>query len=352
MITSLRLQNFRSYKDSAFEFGPGVNIIVGPNGSGKTNLLEGLLVIARGSSYRAKDPELITHHKNWARLDATTPTNHRIVKLTAQPTVAKQYEIDGHVYKRLSPTKTIPLVLFEPDHLLLLSGPPELRRVYLDDLLEQTLASFRLTRMHYRRALTQRNNLLKKRGIAAREQIFPWDVRLSELGDQIVQQRSRLVDQLQTQASDVYSKLAHHKTKIELHYETGLPLHNYASAFLHYLQQSFEIDCARGFTARGPHRDDLELKINGQSAQATASRGELRTAVLMLKVAELRLAETLSGQVPILLLDDVFSELDGGRRRALTRFLKNYQTFITTTDADVVVQHFTQTCNIIPLNGN
>lgn len=349
MITGLRLQNFRSYSDEAFEFAPGVNIIVGPNASGKTNLLEGLLMIAAGSSYRASWPAMIAHGSPWARLDAQTPTSHRLVKLNTKP-AGKSYTIDGKTYQRISPAKTLPAVVFEPDHLLLLSGSPERRRNYLDELLEQTIPSYGPQRRAYQRTLAQRNRLLKQHGAAAREQIFPWDVRLGELGTAIAAARAELIRQLNGEASNLYSQLAGKKTIVKLTYQSKLPLENYGSSFLRRLNEDFELDSLRGFTGSGPHHDDVELKLHGQAAQTSASRGEVRTAVLMLKVIELRLLEDARGIKPMLLLDDVFSELDGARRHALTSFLQPYQTFITTTDADVVVQHFTKTTSIIPLN--
>ena len=136
-LLDLRLQNFRSYKDEPFELSPGVNIIVGPNASGKTNLLEAILVLARGSSYRAKDPELVKFGAEWARLDAHDQDGKpRTVKLQCHPngTCRKSFEIDEKVYLRLSQQKSLPLVLFEPNHLLMLSGSPELRRAYLDEI--------------------------------------------------------------------------------------------------------------------------------------------------------------------------------------------------------------------------
>src|SRR6185436_8094724 len=174
MITDLRLQHFRSYKDAAFELGPGVNIIVGPNASGKTNLLEALLVLGRGNSYRAKDAELVMFKKEWARLDADLPDSKRVVKLQPTPDgkVAKTFEIDGQSVSRLTTARSLPIVLFEPNHLLLLNSSPELRRTFLDDLLEQTVPGFGATRRHYKRVLAQRNTLLKRNPRDLHEQLF------------------------------------------------------------------------------------------------------------------------------------------------------------------------------------
>jgi DNA replication and repair protein RecF len=348
MIADLRLQHFRSYSDDSFEFSPGVNIIVGPNASGKTNLLEAILVLARGGSYRVKDAELVAFEQPWARLDAhLTGGGERTMKLILDPVASKSFEIEGKVYKRLGLNHSLPVVLFEPNHLQMLHGSPSQRRDYLDDLLEQSLVGYGTLRRNYKRTLAQRNALLKRS--SPDSQFFPWDIRLSQLAGQIVRARSDLVAQMETRLPELYGQLSQTKTKVEIGYASQLPIGSYESRMLKKLQDSLELDRQRGFTASGPHREDMVVTFNGHPAADTASRGEARTVVLGLKIIELELVANARNATPLLLLDDVFSELDGARRRALTEHLQKYQTFITTTDADVVVQHFTETCNIIPL---
>jgi len=351
MLANLRLQHFRSYKDDSFEFSKSVNIIVGPNASGKTNLLEAILVLARGNSYRAKDGELVAFNKSWARLDANLLEGGlRTLKITTEPNPLKQYEISGKTYQRLMLNHTLPVVLFEPNHLQLFSGSPERRRIYLDDLLEQTQAGYGALRRQYRRTLAQRNALLKKGGQTLQTQLFPWNVRLSQLGGQIVRAREQLTREAQRSLPTLYKDLSRTRTKVALEYAPEWPAAAYETHLLQKLEASTELDRERGFTTSGPHRDDLTVLFSGHPAQETASRGEARTLVLGLKIIELQIIAAARGITPLLLLDDVFSELDGARRRALTEHLSGYQTFITTTDADIVVQHFTETCNIIPLN--
>jgi len=350
MITDIRLQHFRSYEDASFEIDPGVNIIVGPNASGKTNLLEAILIVALGSSYKAKDAELVQFGSNWARIDAHTPSGARIVKFKAEPTISKSFEIDDQVITRLHQSRTLPVVLFEPNHLLLLSGSPELRRSFLDDLIEQTEPGYGSVRRHYKRVLAQRNALLKKNPKGLAEQLFVWNVRLSELGGKMVRERNALVERFAERATELYGSLSGRENTIELVYATQFPVDNYETALLHKLESNLDLDVMRGFTASGPHRDDLKAQIDGHEVSEAASRGETRTLVLALKIMELQLLEQSRSMKPILLLDDVFSELDTVRRQALTQFVADYQTFITTTDADVVVHHFT-TSSIIPLTA-
>ncbi len=352
MISDIRLQHFRSYQDETFELDPGVNIIVGPNASGKTNLLEALLVASAGGSYRVRDPELIRHGQSWSRLDSHGENGSRTVKLEAVEGTArikKSFIVDNHPYIRLPLHKTQPVVLFEPNHLQLLHGSPEHRREFLDNLLEQTIGGFGIVRRQYKRALAQRNALLKQNPNQANQQLFAWNIRLSELGGQIAARRIELVAKLNGSVQKLYRQLSKTKAKLEISYQSSCGTENYSSKLLHKLDQGSELDYQRGFTAYGPHRDDLQVSLNGYLADDAASRGEVRTMVLSLKIVEMQLIEAARDQRPILLLDDVFSELDGSRRRALTDFLSGHQTFITTTDADVVVQHFMDRCHIIPL---
>jgi DNA replication and repair protein RecF len=351
MITDLRLQHFRSFKDDSFELSPGVNIIVGPNASGKTNLLEAVLVLARGNSYRAKDSELIQFKQSWARLDGHSETSsQRTVKLVREPSPSKLYELDGKAFKRIVQKQTLPIVLFEPNHLRMLTGGPESRRDYLDDLLEQTTPGYGTLRRQYKRTLAQRNNLLKQRAGVPAAQLFPWDVRLSHLAGQIVRARSELAAEINAKLPALYKRLSQTTTKVAVAYDHTWPVGTYESQLLKRLEMSRADDLMRGFTGSGPHREDLLVAFNGHPVQETASRGEVRTAILALKIIELKLLEAArDGHTPLLLLDDVFSELDGKRRHTLTDYLKPYQTFITTTDADLVVQHFAEKCNVIAL---
>lgn len=340
MIRSLRLQHFRSYDDVSFAFDPGVTIIAGPNASGKTNLLEAVQVVALGSSYRAKDAELLAFDAPWARLDAETNTHQRAVKLQGGPTIIKSFVIDETPLKRLLAGRMLPMVLFEPDHLLLLSGSPDLRRSFLDDLVERTVPEFGTIRRHYKRVLAHRNALLKKAAPDIAQQLFVWNIRLGELGAQIVRARARLLAECNERISKLYSELSGRDSQVLLEYVCKFDPDAYESQLMQKLEHSLPLEVARGYTLYGPHRDDMTARINDRLVQEAASRGENRTLVLALKILELQTLERVHEQKPLLLLDDVFSELDAERRKALTRFVQSHQTFITTTDADVLTPYF------------
>ena len=271
-------------------------------------------------------------------------------KFITVPRLAKAYEIDGKQYQRLTLQHMLPVVLFEPNHLQLLHGAPDLRRSYLDDILEQTIPGFTSFRRNYRRVLAQRNALLKRPKKPTSQELFPWDLRLSELGATITRARADLCGQLAGNLGDTYHDISQAKTEVAIAYQPKFPLETYESQLLAKLESHLPEDILRGFTAYGPHREDFLVTFDGRPADEFASRGETRTTLLALKIIELQLLEAVREQTPLLLLDDVFSELDGVRRRALTGFLQRYQTFLTTTDADVVVKHFTDS-TIIPLGS-
>ena len=236
--------------------------------------------------------------------------------------------------------------MFEPSHLQLLTESPEKRRLFIDEIIEQIDPVFEKARREYKRILTQRNTLLRNR--ANSEQLFVWDVRLSEVGARIATGRMDFIANQSDSFNKLYKTLAHEKHQASMEYESAINSKDYAGAMLGALKERLPIDYERGFTTIGPHRDDITLLMDGHQLMKTGSRGEVRTVLLALKILELTTLEQILGVKPILLLDDVFSELDGARRKALTSYLKDHQTFITTTDADIVVQHFMDNCHVIP----
>ncbi len=351
MINSVRLQNFRSYKDESFEFEAGVNIVVGPNASGKTNLLEAVLVLARGNSYRAKDQELIEVGKPWARLDGNFTDQNRVIKLEKHNNfLTKTYLLDEKPYKRLNLDKTVPLVYFEPNHLQLITRGPEQRRDYFDELLERSTPGYKTLLASYKRTLAQRNSLLKQGPSVAGKQLFAWNIRLSELGEKVALARQDITADINQELSRTYQKTSKQKTELSMQYLIQFPAEYYANFMLRKLEANINDDFLKGFTSYGPHREDYNFILNKQNASVSASRGENRSIMLSLKIFELKLIEKVRGAKAIFLLDDVFSELDGARRRALVGYLNDRQTIITTTDADTVIDYFDKGHNIIALS--
>ena len=315
--TSLQLKNYRSYSAFSVELDPGVNIVVGPNASGKTNLLEALLVASRGSSFRTNDRSLIQHKKKATKITAiTSESQERTVKITVidADKTSQEIQINHVLQRRLTSNKIVPTTLFEPEHLRMVHGSPETRREYLDVILFMLEPEYKTSLNRYKKALAQRNRLLKEERTVQPDDVFVWDVQLSEYGARVNQARNRLVDEINTQSSQLYSSISNKKSKLFVQYDQDGVNNDYASALLKTYQQRFAIDRQRGFTTRGPHR----FELNGKDAATAASRGETRTIVLVCKVMELQMVEKALDRKPIILLDDVFSELDGSRRLALT----------------------------------
>lgn len=348
---TLKLQSFRSYDAYAVQFSTGVNIVVGPNGSGKTNLLEALYVISTGSSFRATDRDLVRQGDDWFRIEAMYGDDQRVLTyslLDAQS--PKHFSLDGTKRVRLSYEQKIPVVLFEPDHLRLLSGPPAARRDYLDSVLARLQPDFARARSQFERTLLQRNNILRhaeRRSKALDDQLFVWNITLAEWAEQIAERRLGLIGFINSRVDELYSHIANAPSKVHLEYETDLSPTAYKTSMLRQLDAQLDKDIARGFTGVGPHRDDFALHLNGARSNITASRGEMRSLLLTLKMVELQLLADQHNHPPLLLLDDVFSELDSVRRRTLATLARPYQTIITTTDADMVQEYFGENVAII-----
>ena len=349
-LTSLHLQQFRSYDDFAVELSPAVNIVVGPNASGKTNLLEAVLLVSGANTYRASVTDVVQYGKEWARVEAALGNISRNIAVEKNGDTAKRrYTINEVHRQRLRFEDILPVVLFEPENMRLLTGSPDLRREFIDDILSISDPQFSSVKKHYIRALMQRNNLLKQQRSNIAEQVFVWNIRLSELAGYIVQARHALLESFNTQITDIYSTIATKKNGVNLQYVSPLQVDNYESQLLGKLESHLQQDIERGFTAYGPHREDFSLELRDVVAKVSASRGETRTLVLSLKLLEVSLLTEKRGVKPLVLLDDVFSELDGARRKALTTYLTNHQTIITTTDADVIAKDFAQHANTISL---
>jgi DNA replication and repair protein RecF len=348
---NLKLQGFRSYDSHAIKLNPGVNIVVGPNGSGKTNLLEALYVISTGTSFRASDRDLVRRDAAWFRIEAAYDDDTRVLTYSLEDTQSpKHFNLDGVKRVRLSYQQKIPVVLFEPDHLRLLNGSPSARRDYLDGVLGRLQPDFARARSQFERALLQRNNILKhaeRRSQALDDQLFVWNIKLAELAENIAERRLGLIDFINGRVDELYSHIADAPSKVHLEYESELSIKSYKQSMLTRLESHLDKDILRGFTGVGPHRDDFSVHLNGARSDVTASRGEMRSLLLTLKMIELQLLSEQNTHTPLLLLDDVFSELDSVRRRTLATLARPYQTIITTTDADIVKDYFDKDISII-----
>lgn len=331
-LTSLRVQHIRTHADYNLDLSPQVTLIIGPNGSGKTSLLEAVYITLQGSSFKGSDGEVLEHGAPWYRIDARSDeASTRTVKFFPERVSGKkQFEIDGKTSARLAYQSKYPLVLFEPEDLRLLNGSPVRRRQFIDRFISQLDPEYALSLRRYDRALKQRNTLLKRHQLH-HDDLFVWDVSLSKYGAYIIERRLVIIDQLHQRLNTVYREIAHTNDMVALSYST----HHKGSVeqkLLSDLHQNAERDSYLGYTSIGPHRHDILFDFNGSPAAGTASRGEVRTIVLALKFLEVDILKNNVDQSPIILLDDVFSELDKTRQAALMDRFSSYQTVITSTE--------------------
>lgn len=338
-IRELRLSNVRSYELYSAGFDPELTLILGKNGTGKTTLLEGLYYLMQGSSFRGRGREMIAHDSTRASLvlegDDISPRRAHLQQ-TTDDTIKKSFEVDGKTSYRLLARHRLPVVLFEPDELRLLSSSPERRRGFFDGIITRLYPGYGTILGRYQRTLAQRNELLKQREQspvdAWENQLFVWDMKFAELALEITRQRREFIVQSNSYLSRLYSDMAGAEHHVVVSYHSSIAADNYQQKLLDRLHANRVADSYRGYTTSGPHRDDFVITLDGHLAAETASRGEMRTIMLAYKLLEVQLQHETAQSPPLILLDDVFSELDRERESQLMNALAGYQTIITATD--------------------
>jgi DNA replication and repair protein RecF len=330
-IKSLIVHNIRSHDQLTVDFSPNVTVITGPNGSGKTSLLEAIYIALQGSSFKGSDGELLRVEQPWWRIEISfTDDKNRMVKFDpSRPTGRKQFVIDSKTNYRLPAKLKQPIVLFDPDDLRLLNGSPARRRQFIDRFISQLNPQYTTTLRKYERALKQRNNLLKKMAVSP-DELFAWDVAISDYGAYIIEQRILFIEQINSRLNEAYNDIAKSSDIVTVHYSHTF-IGDIKQKLLGELHAHFDRDRALGNTSAGPHRHDLVFTFNKLPALSTASRGEVRTIVLALKFLEVDIIEKVFGAQPLILLDDVFSELDLTRQKSLSDTIRTHQIIITST---------------------
>lgn len=363
VIKSIRLIHFRNYRLQEIDVGPDINIFHGPNAQGKTNILEAVYLCACARSHRtAKDSDLILHgeHDYGVRLDyATRQGVEETLELryfNAVPADPRRTRAVREIYHNGIKLEKISdlmglfhAVIFAPEDLMLIKEGPAIRRRYLDLLISQVRPAYFVHLQQFTRILSQRNRLLKQwrdqkntlsqdETAGFRLQMTVWDDALAREAGAIMALRQQTAHRIGELAAKAQEQISEHSERLTVHYRTvsGLDLTgdqtSLAAAYQHKLAQTLPEDLDRGLTQHGPHRDDLELKLNGSSLKTFASQGQQRSAVLALKLAELHILRQDTGQTPVFLLDDVMSELDEKRRLSLLQNISDAQVFVTCTD--------------------
>ncbi len=338
IATRLRLRDFRSYASVDVELGPGLTVVHGANGAGKTNLVEGLYFGCTGRSCRtSNEREVVRFDAATTRVEVDLRDEEGRAHALAvgfAPGDAKRLQADGVTVERLVDVQTRPLVcVFMPDRLELVKGPPALRRSHVDQVVAASWPARAATRRAYGRALAQRNALLAgiRSGRASRSSLPAWDAELARHGIELRDDRATVVDLLAPRFAAIAGALGL-GAQAELRYRPRSRAAD-AAGLAAELAERTESDLERGFTGHGPHRDDLALLREGRELRAYGSQGEQRLALLALLLAERETLAATRGAVPLMVLDDVMSELDPDRRALLAGMLRESgQSIITTTD--------------------
>jgi len=341
-IEKINLINFRNIENAEIDLADEINIFYGDNAQGKTNFLESVYFCATGRSHRfGKDKELIKIGEKDAFASAFVKNIHgHLDKLSVHiEKDSKKIMVNGVVIKRLGELfGHLICVIFSPEDLSLVKAGPGLRRRFLDMELCQLYPTYYFSLRMYYKVLKQRNNLLREVANIPKclDTLDVWDEQLVKYGADIIVARKRFVSELTILADLNQKKITNNTESLEIIYKNNVENNN----FLEKLTKNREFDIARKNTSVGIHKDDLEFKIDGKDARVFASQGQQRTAALSIKLAELDLIFNEKGYMPVLLLDDILSELDANRQHFLMNKIKGMQTIITMTGAESVFDDF------------
>jgi len=361
-LTNLQLQNFRNYESVQLEFTDGVHVFIGENAQGKTNLMESIYALAMTKSHRTtNDKELIGWNKEFATIKGT------VEKTTTKTNLELQFSKKGKIakvnyleQKRLSSyLGNLNVILFAPENLTLVKGSPQNRRKFVDMELGQMSSLYLYDLVEYNRVLKQRNTYLKQLAIKKKqpdEYLEVLSEMLSELASKIVFHRLDFMKQLEALAIPIHDQLSLGREKFSVSYQATIPLEDgltpsqMKEIYIEQFKKNQTREADQATTLIGPHRDDLIFYLNEIPVQTYGSQGQQRSTVLSLKLAEIELMKLSTGEYPLLLLDDVLSELDDDRQTHLIKAIENkVQTFITTTSLDGIKQQFINEPVVIPI---
>ncbi|WP_219834683.1 DNA replication/repair protein RecF [Paenibacillus sp. R14(2021)] len=347
-LNSIQLQHYRNYEGIELTTDSQVNLFVGRNAQGKTNLLEAIFVLALTKSHRtSKDKELIGWQSNEARIRGEVDKRYGAVTLDlALSQQGKKARINGLEQRKLSDfVGSLNVVMFAPEDLEIVKGTPGIRRRFLDMEIGQVQPGYLHALGQYHKVLQQRNNYLKSTmpGNANMAMMDVWNMQLAEYGVKIVKKRQNFIEKLQKWAQHIHSGITAGSEELSILYRPSFESDAKEEEsilfeqFMIKLTQVKDQELRRGMTLVGPHRDDMAFYINGKEASVYGSQGQQRTTALSLKLAEIELIHEEIGEYPLLLLDDVLSELDQHRQTQLIEtFQSKVQTFITTTGLESV----------------
>lgn len=343
IVKGIRLINFRNYNSMSASFGSNINILVGKNAQGKTNLLEAIYLCSTGRSFRTlRDKELIGFEKKEAYIGAELNIGEleKFTEIKIESDKPKRIRVNKIELKNYRELNTgLKVVVFSPDDLKLVKEGPGNRRNYLDASISQLKPVYHHNLSRYYKALIQRNNLLKSQKYTENlsELLEVFDVQLARLGTLISMEREQHIKRILKESKDIHHAITSGKEDLDIFYITNVPkgesLLEIEKSYIDVLKTTRSKDKELKTTTIGPHRDDFSPTINGKDSRTYASQGQQRSLVLTLKLSEVNILKKETGYYPVLLMDDVYSELDEERRGFLTKLFSEMQTFITVTDA-------------------
>ena len=350
-IKKLFLQNFRNYEQETLHFSDGLNVLFGKNAQGKTNCAEAVFYLCTGASLRIRhDKQLIKMGAEQAYICAEAENKYGNVKIEASiwenkreirvngSKIAKNADLMGHVNS----------VFFSPGELRLIQDGPDERRRFMNISISQTSPSYYTALLRYNKILDQRNALLKNPDCALVLDTLPiWDEQLCKYAALIIKKRREFLEKLSPYAEQMHAFLTDNAEALEVKLDKAYQgdEEEIAQILKRRLANNYDKDLRLGFTTVGPHRDDLVVCISGADAKSYASQGQMRTSALALKLAEVQIFKDISGEYPVLILDDVMSELDLPRRKKLLKRIEGIQTLLTCTHAERVL--YGASCNKI-----
>ena len=345
-IEELKLKNFRNYRELTLHPHPGVNLFFGRNGSGKTNLLEAVHYCSLGRSHRiSNDANVVKNGESFA-LSSVSIQNmlgRREISVRFHPDEIqkKQILIDQKKIAKFSDMMgCLRCVIFSPEDLGLIKEGPSLRRRYLDMMISQINKGYFIALQQYRIGMDQRNAVirsLRTNGTGNLKILSAFEETMAEPASVIIRERRKTVSLLSDIATETYQRISDTEEVFRMAYHSTVKEEdNIAETLCNMLRENRDDDIRMGFTSVGPHRDDLTLTLNKNQMKQFASQGQIRTAALSMKLSQLKILRNLSGEDPVLLLDDVMSELDRKRRECLIGEISSFQTFITCADRDDV----------------
>ncbi len=327
IIKSVKLVNFRNHSEYLLECTDSTSLILGENGCGKTSVLEAIYILTRGKSFRAVDAEILKRGEEFYRIELEYMNGEKSVATFDGN--SKTFVIVDKKSKRLPKKNKYPVVLFLPSDLNLISSSPSRRREYFDRIFSQFNEKYNDSLLKYEKALKQRNELLKSEFLKP-DSMFSWNVLLAKYGAEIAKFRQQFVAEINERLTKVYRSIANNEDEVKI--ELSSEADENSNKYLKLLEMNFERDRLLGHTSFGVHRDDYVFMFNQKLADGSASRGEVRSIILALKFIEAEMVFEKLAKRPIVLLDDVFSELDETRRKCLVDNFRDNQVIITSVE--------------------